>query len=144
MEAIFHKHLCALRPTDAQGMEALNRLKPDQQVRVEIKTLRNPRQFRLYWALMGMLAGYADSPCTSKDVDRWMKIAVGHSEVRHYPDGTTQVEPKSIAFGNLSQDKWQDFFDKVIDVATTKILHGTTNEDLKAELEDMIAPRRAA
>lgn len=143
-QAIFQRHLGALRPTDALAEEVLAKVKPGEQVRVEIKRLRNPRQFRLYWALMGMLAGYAETRCSAEDVSDWIKVVVGHSYVAHYPDGTSQVKPASIAFGNLSQEKWESFFNKVVDFTCSKILHGTSNQTLKAELEAMIAPRKAA
>ena len=142
-QALFQRQLNALRPTDAMSQEMLAKIKPGEHVRVEIKRMRNPRQHRLFWALMGMLANYAEHPCTAAEVSDWIKIAVGHTCVAHYPDGTSQVKPASIAFGNMSQDKWETFFNKVVDFACTKILHGTDNEALKQELNEMIAPRSA-
>ena len=143
-QAIFQRRLDALRPTDAMSEEMLAKIKPDEQVQVEIKKLRNPRQFRLYWALMGLLAGYAETRCDPVDVSDWIKVAVGHSYVAHYPDGTSEVKPKSIAFGNQTQEAWETFFNQVVDFACTKILHGTSNEALQAELAEMIEPRSVA
>lgn len=143
-QAIFQRQLNALRPTDAMSEEMLSKIKPKEYVRVEIKRMRNPRQHRLFWALMGLLATYAETKCSAEDISDWIKISVGHSHVAHYPDGTTVVKPSSIAFGNMSQEKWETFFSKVVDFACTKILHGTTNQALKAELEEMIAGRSAA
>ncbi len=143
-QAIFQRQLGALRPTDAMSEEMLSKLKPDEYVRVEIRKLRNPRQHRLYWVLMNMLANYAETKCSAEEVSDWIKIAVGHSHVAHFPDGTSVVKPSSIAFGNMSQEKWETFFNKVVDFSCTKILHNTTNQALKAELEEMIAGRSAA
>ena len=141
MQTLFTKRLGALRPADDAAMEALEKIKAGETVRVEFKRVRNPKQHRMYWALMGLLATYADTKCSPEDVSDWVKVAVGHSYTANYLDGTSQVKPSSIAFGNLSQDRWDTFFDKVIDFAVTKIMPGTHHEDLRAELNDMIAER---
>ncbi len=143
MQAIFQRDGNTLRPTDEQSGEMLAGIKHKEQVRVDFKRMRNPNQHRLYWALMGLLATYVDG-CTADDCHEWMKRRVGHTYEAIYPDGTTVTRTKSIAFGNMSQAEFEAFFNKVVNTACVDILHGTSNNALKAELSDMIAPRQAA
>ena len=128
-----------LIPGDTDTRQAMSRYEENQFVRVsEPKRLRNPRQHRLYWALVGEMQGYAQVKCSRDDLSDWIKIAVGHCEEVTYPDGTKAVRPKSIAFGNLSQEAWEAFFESVLDFVCQKIIPGTKSADLRAHLEEMI------
>ena len=51
--------------------------------------------------------------------------------------------PKSIAFGNMPQDEWEAFFERFLDLICTKIMPNTDSEELRQELDAMVAGRVA-
>jgi hypothetical protein len=137
--ALFRKRLGALRPADGMAEEQLSRIRQDEEVRVEIKRVRSPQQLRYWWALCGVLAEYAD--WCEGDRERasdWLKLSIGHAETFTSPDGKQWIRPKSIAFGNCPQDRFQAVMDAAIKVICEKIMPGTSNADLRNELEGMI------
>jgi len=136
--ALFRKRMSALYPADEMAEEQLSRIKQDEEVRVEIKRVRNPKQLRLWWALCGVLADYADWCSDRETASDWLKLSIGHAEYHESPDGKTWCRPKSIAFGNCPQDQFDQILNDAINVIVSKIIPGTSNDALRNELEAMI------
>ena len=134
----FRKRLGSLRPADGRAEEILTCIKQDEEVKVEIKRMRNPKQLRLWWALCGVLAEYADWCSSREDASDWLKLSIGHADFITSPDGKQWVRPRSIAFGNCSQERFHEILDAAIKVIVEKIMVGTKSEALRAELEAMI------
>jgi hypothetical protein len=133
------KKLGSLRPVDQMGIDAIAKLKEGEQVTVECKRARNGKQHRLYWALMNLIYGQQSRYATLEQMSNAIKCAVGYCDEIETKGGKVLVIPKSIAFHAMPQDQFAEFFDRVLELVTTKILPNVSDADLRAELELMVS-----
>lgn len=120
-----------LAPSDEEAAKLCAKLKLGQTVRAEVVQMRSPEQHRLFYALASLAFGQQSYYGTLEDFVAAIKCALGHCHVVVQPDGTVVQRPKSIAFGNMKQSEFQQFFD-----ATEKLLSekmGVSIESLRAE-----------
>lgn len=141
MKFIVTRELGSLRPVDDRGRDLLSQLKVGFQYQVEVKRPRNIKELRLYWALIHLIFPNQSTWLTEEDLSDAIKCAVGHCETTTLKDGKIMVRPKSIAFSKADQDQWKAFLDRVIQLVITKIIPGTTEEHLRAELETITGLR---
>ena len=143
MIGVFQYRHGALRPADAHTIEMCGRFKSGEILKAEPKRMRNYRQLCLWWALVGVLAEHADWCASKEDASDWLKISIGHFDLIRSPDGKEWARPKSIAYGNCEQTEFDQLLNKGIGVICEKVIPGTSNEILRAELEAMVAPTGA-
>lgn len=136
--------LGVLAPVDQQGRDVMAKLKMGQQVQIEVKRARNPKQHRLYWALIGLCHSQQSTYATQEDLSDAIKIAVGHCTQYPLLNGKVMMKPKSIAFANLGQTAFDEFFQRVVHLVITRILPGVEEADLRRELEEMVGLSRGA
>lgn len=141
MRILMKRHRLAsyLVPADEQAEEELRKLKPGQATLVEVKRARNERQHRLYWVLIGVIFDHQSSHATREDLSDAIKVAVGHYDEVGKRGEHVIVRPKSIAFANMPQPEFEQFFDRVIKLVCERIIPGTRDTDLRAHLEEMVA-----
>ena len=140
MIGVFQYRHGALRPADAHTIEMCARFKNGEILKAEPKRMRNYKQLCLWFALVGVLAEHAEWCASKEDASDWLKIAIGHFDVVRSPDGKEWARPKSIAYGNCDQTEFDQLLNKGIAVICEKVIPGTSNEILKAELEAMVMP----
>ena len=138
MQVLLTRSISGLKAADHLAAEELSRIKLGQEVRCEIKRVRNPKQIRLYWALIDVCWHHQDRYATKQDLSDVIKVAVGHADEVTTRTGRVVARPRSIAFGNMPQDAWEDFFSRVIEFVCQRIIPGTTDEDLRAHLEELV------
>lgn len=122
----------ALAPTDAEGLEYVQKLKPGQPVWAEIKRARNLKFHRKYFALLNLGFEYWE---TSQRLYRGQPVQKNFERYRHdvailagFYDpvfnlrGELRLEPKSIAFGNMSDDEFDRLYQKTIQVLLDHVL----------------------
>lgn len=145
MPDILLKHaLGALRPVDAQGEEVLRGIKNGAIVKATIKRPRNVRHHRLYWGLVSILFDNQSRYSTPEELSDVIKVATGHCTVIQTGDGKEIRIPKSISFAKMDQDAFRQFFDRVVDLAVTRIIPGLSRDDLRREVLEMIGERQEA
>lgn len=147
MRILMKRHRLApyLVPADEQAEEEVRKLKPGQATMVEVKRARNERQHRLYWALIGVIFDHQSRYATRQDLSDALKVAVGHYEEVGKRGEHVIVRPKSIAFANMAQADFEQFFERVVTFVCANIIPGTSDNELRAHLEDMVgAGERAA
>ena len=140
MIGIFQYRHGALRPADAHTIEMCGRYKQGEILKAEPKRMRNYKQLCLWFALAGVLADHADWCGSKKQASSWLKISIGHFDVVRSPDGKEWAEPKSIAYGNCDQTEFDQLLNAAIRVVCERIIPGTSNAALRAELEAMVMP----
>jgi hypothetical protein len=121
-----------LVPADEESAKLCTKLKVGQQVRAEVVRMRSPEQHRLWWALASIAFDQQSFYATLEDFAGAIKCALGHAYIVTMPDGSVLQRPKSIAFGNMKQAEFQQFFD-----ATEKLLSekmGISIETLRGEV----------
>lgn len=144
MKLLMTKTLNGLRPADRTSEEALAKVKMGQAFVVEVKRARNARQLALYWALCGLVADHSDAYQDKEQVSFVFKIATGHTMPVIGHDKRTYWQPRSIAFDKMSQDDFNRFLSRCIDVVVTKLLPQVTDAELRAELESICRINQAA
>lgn len=137
---LLRKHLGAFRPGDAEAQALFDKLKDGQTVRAEIKRMRSPQQHRMYWGLCKLIFDNQSRYSTVRDVSDALLCAVGHcyeDEIRLGDKVMWRQRAKSISFGNMDQDQFNDLFNRVLDVVVEKLLP-MAKEGLRREVEAMI------
>ena len=135
---LLRRHLGSLKPVNRDAYEFIEKIKPGQIVRGDLKRVRNPRQHALYWAAINLCFEHQERYATRQQLHNAIKVAVGYYDEQPGPGGRTLTVPKSIAFGNMPQDEWEAFFDKFIKLICEKIIPNTDDAELRAELESMV------
>lgn len=141
---LLQRHLGSLRPCDALGAQQIDKIKPNEVVRAEIKRVRNPKQHRLYWAAINLCFMHQDRYATAEQLHNAVKVWLGYYEEMVDRTGKRIAIPKSIAFGNMPQDEWEQFFDRFIKLVCEQLIPNVTDEELRAELESMVSGNEAA
>lgn len=144
MIGLFQWRYGALRPADAHTIEMCARFKAGEILKAEPKRVRNYKQLCLWFSLCGVLAEHAEWCASTDNASDWMKIAIGHFDLMRSPDGKEWAVPKSIAYGNCDQTEFDQLLNKAIRVICEKVIPGTSNETLRAELEAMVMPIEAS
>ena len=109
-------------------------------VMVVVRSRRNPDQHRFAWALAAKLAeacGFFDA----EDAMDFLKIKARH--VRYVTDprtGEIHLVPKSINFASCTQAEFSRLINRMVWLVCSEILPGITEEELRAEVEAMVAP----
>ena len=137
MEIILFKANGALHPLNDIEREKLTSFKQGEGVRVKMTRVRNYQFLKKYFALLNLAFDYwtpSDNLVGEKNFERFRKdiiILAGYYEQYVRVDGSTRVEPKSIAFGSMSEDEFSDLYTKTIDAIIKHVLPQFTDEELR-------------
>lgn len=136
-----------LVPMDADGRELVDAIKPDRPVMVEVRSPRNIRHHRMFFAL---LREVIDGGAWDGDEDTLrdaLKIACGCVDTIIGLDGKAYFKPRSMAFQSMPQDEFAKFFDRAVFYVSTRLLGDPDWEALRdriGEIVDGDLGRRAA
>lgn len=131
----------ALMPTHQSDLDAIKRL-PTTPVRCKITQPRNVQFHRKWWALVSYAydCWEPENQVGEKNLERFRKdliILAGFYERVIRIDGSTRIEPKSIAFHNMSEDDFEELYQKTIDVIIKHVLRNYTGDELRAVIEQI-------
>lgn len=137
-------------PADDSSRDALKRWKVGDAAKVEMTKARNYQFFRKWWALINFAFDHWEPEekvqfkgvPVEKNLDRFRKditILAGHFTASYRVDGSCRIEPKSIAFGNMSEDTFADLYSKTIDVVLKHILTNYEKEELEGIVDQVMA-----
>jgi hypothetical protein len=140
------KVLSGLKPVDANGEEALRKIKAGAVVMVEVKRPRNVAFLRQYWALVDIVWENMDSDRypSPEDLHAAIKIAAGIRTRIELPNGEVGFIPGSVAFHKMDEAAFHKFYDRVCDLVAKHFLPGVDQDELRAEVERLIGVRWAA
>ena len=125
-----------LRAMDEHGFQALSKIPEGVWLRVEVRQSRNLGMHRLFWGLCQEVANNLDGS-NAEQVAAAIKIATGHCEYVKTKHGLVGL-PKSIAFHNMDQTDFKEFFDQALDYICSEVIPGLGKAALKARVEEMI------
>lgn len=126
-----------LGASDPVTFEAIQAMAHGEQVVAEIRRARNPGQHRKLMAFLQLLLDNQDRYQSVKDLLNAVKIGTGYCDwgtvwLRGIP---VQVAvPKSIAFANCSQGRFETFYTAAMDYAVTEIIPGLDRADLERQV----------
>jgi len=126
MDVTLTKTLNGLIPSDERTAGWFAKLKIGDAVHGDFKKFRNIGFHRKYFALLNVAfdnwtPGKIDSKygTPEKNFNRFradLTILAGFYEITIRLDGGTRVEPKSISFGSMTQEEFEELYSKTIDV----------------------------
>lgn len=145
-------------PADEKAREAIKRVKLGDTVKVKLTKARNYQFFKKWWALVNFAFDHWEEPepeyspkmsaliessgiLPQKNLDRFRKdiiILTGHYDRFFRVNGSIQVEPKSIAFGNMSEETFTELYDKTIDVILKHILNNYDEDTLRGVVDQLM------
>lgn len=135
---ILRKRLGSLEPCDDASREALASIGFGELVRCEISRPRNLQWHRRYWAAIQLLFENQTRYATAAHLHAAVKHALGLSDLVVAANGDEIYVPRSESFGKMSQDEFQEFWDRFCDLIATKLLPGLKRADFESELKDII------
>lgn len=116
-------------------------VKMNSDVKVKITTPRSIRQLRYAWALATKISQACDWLPTKDEAMEFMLIEAKH--VRRIYDPLRKIaylRPLPTNFAEMDGTKYTRLLNRMMYVATTLIVPGLPESDLKAEIEAMLAP----
>ena len=120
-----------LAPADRVSEDYLRKWKENEVRIVDIKKIRNPQHHRKAFAILKFALDNQETYPTIETLLDAVKIQTGHvDKLRFRDDGRIYYKPKSIAWGNLGQDEFNDFYVRMLDAleVITGIPAGTLEE----------------
>ncbi len=133
------KHLGALHPLGSHAEEALRRIKHGAELEVTIRQPRNIRHHRKWWALIDKVYENQEHYQTKGLFVLALKVALGHCDTEVDSEGRVLYDPRSIAFHNMDQTEFSEFYENTINLIVTRFLPGVTDDELRREVEDLVA-----
>lgn len=88
----------------------------------ELKSHRNIRQHKLFFALLKFVVENSDKYVNVGELLDELKLHCGHAEKRISKKGVLYYKLKSINFGSMSQEKFKAFFDDSVHVISTRFV----------------------
>lgn len=120
-----------LKPAYRQDIDEFEKLKPGMYM-VKITKSRNLQHHNKYWSLCAMLADNFDGFISKERASTWLKYKAGEVEYVIRTKGEVVIEPKSISFESMSQEKFEEFWEKIIPFVMEKL--GVTREEIDDNL----------
>lgn len=122
----------ALWPANDDDRVALGRIDSRKPIKAKITMMRNPARNRLYWSILHRVAdNHSFYSLAGVDaLHSYLKLKLGLVDCVVYHDGSTRLEPRSIAFDAMDETAFKTFLDRALDVICTKILPGVDRDDL--------------
>lgn len=112
----FQKTVAGFVPASEAAREFHAKTKLGQVVDLRGRRPRNPGHHRKLFALLGLLADNRDEFANTDDALLGLKAVLGHGVwKRLHPKAEREVfVPDSIAYENMSQDEFNDFYEAAI------------------------------
>lgn len=134
-----------LMPAAEHDRELLTKIKVGQPVRLTLKRVRNYDFFRKWWALIHYAYDVWEpdpgNQVGEKNLDRFRKditILAGYYEQTIRLDGSTRTEAKSLQFGKMTEDEFEDLYSKTIDVILKYVMHNYTGDQLRCVVDQVM------
>ena len=134
--------LTGLRPTDAIGGEALERVPLNEDVKVEITRPRRLGHHRKFFALLAAVYPHQSTYGSQNLFRAAIEVALGFGESVKLPDGRMIIVPKSISFANMDQAEFDALFDRAVELIVSRIIPGIDSDDLRREVDEIILGNR--
>ena len=135
-------------PATPESAEESKRKKVGSYVEAKPKSNRSVKFHRKYFALLNLLFESWQQPelehkgeTIRPSFDRFRKdiaILSGFYDTVVNIEGDLRLEPKSISFGNMSEEQFSELYSKTIDLGLERIAPGSDYDRINAEVEQVI------
>lgn len=130
-----------LIPSNQNAIDLISNMRDGEKTYVSIETSRDISLHRCYFSLLNyiwlwMPQNFKDK-ISSKYFYKFIKIIQGEFDVVfEFKDGIKMIEYKSIAFGNMSNERFREFVKEQISIIYNDIIYPTFNKN--TEMADHI------
>ena len=137
-------------PADEETREYCKRRKPGTVINAVIKKVRNYKFLQKIMTLFRLMYDSLPDPepvqfrgatvypeKTFEGVRKYLVVKAGYYDVIGYPNGSVRPEAQSLAYGNMSEEKFEEVYSAVIDAALKALPANWSDED-KNELANRI------
>ncbi|KVN83463.1 DUF1367 family protein [Burkholderia ubonensis] len=135
-------------PADEEQAELAAKLPVGKLIRSELKRVRNPRFLRKFFALLQVgfeswepplkeYRGY-EVQANFKQFRENVTIAAGHFDVSTSLAGRVRVTPKSISFGSMPEEEFEQLYDAAANVLLQNVLARYTRAQLDATVNEKV------
>lgn len=131
-------HLSAADPI---SLETLQGIGQHETVVATIRRARNIRHHRKLFALLQAIYPHQTQFATIEDLLNTLKVATGLFDTGKTIDGIPFMMPRSISFASMTQASFEQFYERVVDIITTKIVPGIGRDDLAREVDIILGHR---
>ena len=130
------QRLAAADPISLEGIESL---RENEIVTGVIKRARNPRHHAKLFALLNVILPHQQSYPTTQDLLVAIKIGTGLFDTVRSVDGIPIIIPRSISFASMSQTEFEQWYERVIDLITSRILPSVNRDELNDQVASIMA-----
>lgn len=138
MQILLTRVTTGFAPGDKIAWEQMQKFAVGKDVLCDIKQVRSPDQLRLYWALITKAWENQESYATKEDLSAAALCSIGHCYTVKRGDVVIE-RAKSIAFGNLEQDQFNEIFNAVAELLARTL--GVTPDSLRGEAAETESER---
>jgi len=126
-----------IEPCDTVSAETMSFLKTDKCYLFEAKSPRNVQHHRKYFALLNAVRMMQDEYTNIEVLRSLLLIRIGYFD-SYFDDGKYFCLSKSISFSRMSQEEFEDVYNKSIDAAVNMINEINATDYNSKDVEDMI------
>jgi len=152
MELLLQKTVQGLIPADDEAVQKYSKIKLGAIVRTETSEMRNAAFFRKWWALVKLTFDiWSDSAPTVEhkgvqvlpDFDRFRKdvtILAGFYKPVFNVKGELRLEPESLAWGSMDEERFEKLYSATIDAILQKVLPkaGLSEQELRRMVDEVV------
>ncbi|MGR3303782.1 MAG: DUF1367 family protein [Candidatus Scalindua sp.] len=129
-----------LIPATDQDKQLVDKIKTGEGITVKYSKKRKLWFHRKYFALLNL--GFdAWEPDGEKSFERFRKdivILTGHYSLVTNIKGESRAEAKSISFGNMSEDEFEEVYSITIDVLIKHVMKNYTRDDVDSVVNELL------
>lgn len=103
----------ALHPVMEYDLGGLDSIRQGERVTISIRQVRHGARHRAYWAMLSEVKKACGIEYSVEKLHEIAKLANGVVDVALLPSGKTIVTPGSIAFDQMGEPEFHDFFQSV-------------------------------
>lgn len=128
-------HLVA---AETMSLEAIQTIKKGETVTAVIRRNRNPKHHKKLFALLKIVFEAQNIFATTHELLTAIKMATGLFEIGKTVDGIPFAVPQSINFASMDQNRFEEWYNKAVDVIITKIVPGINRCDLEDSVMEIL------
>ncbi|MCK3656423.1 hypothetical protein A4G19_13900 [Pasteurellaceae bacterium Macca] len=131
-------------PAFEMDLPALQGFKTGEMYSVEIKRSRNPQFHRKvfaffnfcfsHWTAEHSALQFQDERSQFETFRKHLTVLAGFYEQTWNIKGEVRIEPKSLAYGNMEQDEFEQCYSALINAALKHVFGNTTDENVISQL----------
>lgn len=148
MKVMLIKHSGAMLPATAEDKQLMDKLPVGAVIEADIKQKRNYKYLKKFFAMINLGFEAFEPPekfykgiPAQKSLERFRKdviIAAGYFDIVSNINGDVRAEARSISFGAMSEDEFNEVYSACCNVILQKVLLTYTKDDLDRVVDELI------